>query len=146
MLLVSAKGSCEGDEVKGIRTTLAVCGMALVLAACSTASGQSTPGGAQGVVAIPTRARRGDTITLSGKNWRPNSQVTLAFSRTGVQDDVATDLGKATADSTGQFKFVTIVPQAAAPGEWTIGARADGDQNSTTSFTVLEGGTVNIVA
>ena len=87
----------------------------------------------------PNHAQRGQTITLSGQAWHPNSKITLAFSLTSQQSDTATSLGSTSADAQGQFSFVTLVPAAAKPGVWSIIVQGDVDQSASAFFTVEEG-------
>ncbi len=119
---------------------LAACGVVLASVACNAAPGLPTAGSGQLLAAFPDHVRQGDTITLSGQNWQPNSPVMLAINVLGNRDATATNLGTTKADAQGQFTFVSVVPQAAAPGVQTIVAHGDLNQIATASFTVLGGG------
>lgn len=87
----------------------------------------------------PDHAQRGQTITLSGRAWHPHSKITLAFSLTSQESDTAASLGTTNADAAGQFTFVTLVPQAAKPGTWSIIVQGDVDQSASAFFTVEDG-------
>ena len=118
---------------------LGACGLALLLIGCNAPTGQTTTSGGVALAVSPNHAQRGQTITLSGQAWHPHSKITLAFSLTSQQSDNAASLGSTTADAQGQFTFVTLVPQAAKPGTWSIIVQGDVDQSASAFFTVEDG-------
>jgi hypothetical protein len=114
-------------------------GLALLLIGCNAPTGQTTTSGGVTLAVTPDHAQRGQTITLSGRAWHPHSKITLAFSLTSQQSDDDASLGSTTADEQGQFTFVTLVPQAAKPGTWSIIVQGDVDQSASAFFTVEDG-------
>ena len=125
---------------------LGACGVALLLIACNAPTGQTTTSGGVTFAVTPDHARQGETITLSGQSWRPHSKITLAFSLTSQLGDRSTGLGTTAADEQGRFTFVTIVPQAATPGTWSIIVQGDVDQSASAFFVVQTGDVTEIVA
>jgi hypothetical protein len=65
----------------------------------------------------------GESITVSGQNWRPNFTVTIALKGDGV-------LGTATANTQGSFSTIVTIPSSAPAGLTQIqcrGQRPNGD-------------------
>jgi hypothetical protein len=65
----------------------------------------------------------GESVTVSGQNWRPNFRVTIALKGDGV-------LGTATANAQGSFSTIVTIPSSAPAGLTQIqcrGQRPNGD-------------------
>jgi microcompartment protein CcmL/EutN len=138
-LLGFMRCSLWNDKVRQTLKMLSACGLILLLIGCNAPGGQTTTSGGVTLVVAPDHAQQGDMITLSGQAWHPSSKITLAFSLTSQQNNDAASLGTATADAQGQFTFVTIVPQAAKPGVWSIIVQGDVGQSASAFFTVEAG-------
>lgn len=67
--------------------------------------------------ADPTVAQPGETVTLSGEGWPPNSLVPLTFNGQSI--------GDAETDDSGSFTFDYVIPAGTSAGEQEFAATCD---------------------
>ena len=74
------------------------------------------------ITVAPEELHQGDTITVIGADWPAGISVTLDLRSQSDATAASLSLGAITADAQGRFKFVSIAPQPAKPGQWAITA------------------------
>jgi hypothetical protein len=74
------------------------------------------------ITVAPEELHQGDTITVIGADWPAGISVTLDLRSQSDTTAASLSLGAITADAQGRFKFVSIAPQPAKPGQWAITA------------------------
>lgn len=72
------------------------------------------------ITVAPEQLRQGDTLTVIGADWPAGISVTLELRPQGNTISSSLSLGSIAADAQGRFKFVSIAPQPATPGQWSI--------------------------
>jgi uncharacterized protein DUF6777 len=83
---------------------------------------------AQGVVLVI--AEPGGPARITGTNWQPGTQVTMAF------DNPAVAIGADTADGAGNIASTVTIPNNAAPGAHTVTVSGGGNSVPQTIYVV----------
>src|SRR5690349_4635613 len=71
------------------------------------------------IAVVPEQASKGDQVTIVGTDWPAGYNIALELRPAESTAGAPIGLGTVTVDSQGHFRFVSIVPQAAATGLWT---------------------------
>src|SRR5690349_12512744 len=84
----------------------------------STATPTAASTSASFIAVVPEQAGNGDPITIVGTAWPATYNIALEMRpSTANATSGPVSLGTVAADNAGHFRFVGIVPQAAAAGE-----------------------------
>ena len=123
----------------------------LTLAACQLFPGSPTPTPSATplptavtlrspyITVAPEQLRQGDTLTVIGADWPAGISVTLELRPQGNAISASLSLGSIAADAQGRFKFVSIAPQPATPGQWSVTAHGGEPMNiASVTLSVLD--------
>jgi hypothetical protein len=115
------------------RATVAVMILALVLMAAPVAQAKKQyPPRTPSCSVYPMQVYVGQTVTLTGKNWKPSSTVTFTYRR----GTFTSSLGSTTTDSNGSFTTTAVIPAGGSGRKAYIDFVGPGPRSSSVQCTV----------